>query len=102
MSERRTKGGHESGDTPVSELSAPAALFRPGAGVIVPEPQDAPPRVPTLPCPTCGETDTTMRYCDGRYSLTWGVCTDKDGDHFHRGCPSCTRQWITHDTLDAP
>lgn len=98
----RRGGGYESGSMTVSEMLEhfPEALKRPGAGVATPEPQDAPPRVPTLPCLKCGEPDTTMRYCDGRYSLTWGVCADKGGDHFHRGCPRCTRKWITHDTLD--
>lgn len=46
MSERRTKGGYKSGDTPVSALQVPDVLFRPGLGATIPEPQDAVPPMP--------------------------------------------------------
>lgn len=99
----RRGGGHESGSMTVSEMLEhfPESLKRPVAGATEPEPQDAAPRVPILACPKCGEPDTTMRWCDGLYSLTWGMCADKDGDHFHRDCKRCKYRWITHDTLDA-
>lgn len=100
MAERRTKGGHMAADVPASALPFPEVLTRPGAGVVVPVPQDAPPRVPTLPCPKCGETDTKMRWCSGSYSMHWGACTVQEpGDHFHRACPRCTHKWTTYDTL---
>jgi hypothetical protein len=103
VSERRTKGGYESGDTPVSEMLArfPDVLLRPGAGAVVPEPQDAAPRVPNLACPKCGEPETAMRFCSGGYSIKWGMCMAGAGEHFHRDCPRCTHRWATYDVLGA-
>lgn len=100
MTDRRTRGGHESGDTPVSELLVPEVLFRPGLGMAAPEPQDAAPRVPDLPCTKCGELDTMMRFCSGQYTLHWGSCDAKgDAEHFHRECPRCKHRWTTYDVL---
>lgn len=104
MAEHCTKGGYESADIPASELGPfPNVLTRPGMGTATPEPQDAVPHVPNLPCPKCGETGTTMRYCDGSYTLTWGMCGDRTGTdgHFHRACTRCTCQWVTYDVLAA-
>jgi ssDNA-binding Zn-finger/Zn-ribbon topoisomerase 1 len=99
MPDRETKGGHPSGDTPVSELLVPDVLMWPALGMAPPEPQDAAPRVPNLPCPKCGEPDTTMRWCAGGYSLAHGMCVETV-DHFHRGCPRCAYRWTSFDILD--
>lgn len=101
MGERKTRGAHVSADIQVSELPVPEVLFRPGAGMPRSAPQDAAPRVPNLPCPKCGTPDTTMRFCDGGYSLSWGMCMGDAGEHFHRDCPRCKHRWSTHDVLGA-
>jgi hypothetical protein len=103
MTQRRTKGGHESGAMSASELLArfPEVSTQPGLGAVAPEPQDAAPRVPDLPCPKCGEPDTSMRFCNGGYSLSWGMCMGDAGEHFHRDCSRCKHRWITYDVLDA-
>jgi hypothetical protein len=101
MGDGKTKGGYVSGDTTVSELSVPEVLLRPGLGMATQEPQDTPPRVPILACPKCGESDTTMRWCDGGYSLRHGMCSGQDRNHFHRGCGRCGYSWISNDTLDS-
>ena len=43
MTDRRTKGGHLSGDTPVSELTVPEVLFKPAMGTpaVPPKPNPA-------------------------------------------------------------
>ena len=100
----RRGDGYESGTMSASEMAAnfPEVLKRPGAGVVVPEPQDAPPRVPLLACPKCGEPETTMRWCGGGYSIGWGMCfAASPPDHFHRECTNrCHYKWVTYDTLD--
>lgn len=100
MPERRTKGGYESADIPASAMPFPDAFTRPAMGTRAPGPQDAAPRVPNLACPKCGEPDTGMRWCNGTYSLTFGMCLDdKRGEHFHRDCSRCKHRWVTRDVL---
>lgn len=99
MGERKTRVGYVSGDIPVSALPFPAAFTRPAMSVAAPEPQDAAPRVSNLPCPKCGETGTMMRFCNGGYSLSWGMCMSDAGEHFHRDCSRCKHRWTTHDVL---
>lgn len=70
-------------------LAMPEAFKRPAEA----------PRVPDLPCPKCGEPDTSMRFCNGGYSLSWGMCVGAAEQHFHRGCPRCKHRWTTHDVL---
>jgi predicted RNA-binding Zn-ribbon protein involved in translation (DUF1610 family) len=65
------------------------------------EPVKAPPRVGKLPCPKCGDPDTSMRWCAGGYSIQHGHCTISVHEHFHRGCPNCGHRWLTYDVLDA-
>lgn len=99
------RGGYESGSMSASELlQLPEALLKPGAGMpleTAAEPVDAAPYVPTLRCSMCGHPDTTMRVCEGGYSLGWGMCTAEPQSHFHRGCGRCGCKWITYDTLEA-
>lgn len=103
MAEHRTKGGYESGTMSASQLLTgfPEVLKRPGADCLAPtEPQDTPPKVPILPCPKCGEPDTTIHWCEGGYSIVLGHCGES-ADHFHRGCDRCGHRWKTFDVLDS-
>lgn len=106
MADRKTKGGHPSGDMPVSELAVPDVMFRPGAGTADVTPAFIGPTVPDRPCPKCGSADVSIAYCDGcelrPYSSKYDddKCGHGDLEHMHRRCKRCSYQWRTDDVLN--